>query len=113
MTWNETLELYDKLVAITPGFERKGKTVPYTSSNGYMFSLLNKDGELGIRLPKDEYKKFIEEFDSSEFRSHGAVMRSYVLVPDKMLEDLSFLAPYLLKAFEYVNSLKPKSTKKK
>jgi len=47
----ETLELYDKLIAALPGVERKGATIPYTSLNGNMFSFLNKEGKLGFRLP--------------------------------------------------------------
>ena len=42
--WEENLKRYDELIAKCPRFERKGKTMPYTSSNGYMFSLLNKKG---------------------------------------------------------------------
>lgn len=37
--WQERVDLYDQLVAKCPRFERKGKTVPYTSANGPMFSL--------------------------------------------------------------------------
>ena len=40
--WEEKLKLYDELISKCPRFERKGKTMPYTSANGYMFSLLNK-----------------------------------------------------------------------
>ena len=50
--WKEKLALYDQLVANCPRFDRKGKTMPYTSENGHMFSLLNKDGELGFRFSK-------------------------------------------------------------
>lgn len=59
--WEQKLALYDKLVALTSKFKRKGKTVPYTSANGYMFSLINKEGEFGIRLPKESATKFKEE----------------------------------------------------
>jgi hypothetical protein len=38
------LALYEKLVATNPGVERKGATMPYTSVNGHMFSLLTKEG---------------------------------------------------------------------
>ncbi len=50
--WEQKLELYDQLVGKCPRFERKGKTVPHTSANGHMFSLLNKAGELGMRFSK-------------------------------------------------------------
>ena len=39
MTWDDKLARYDQLIAKCPGFDRKGKTVPYTSANGHMFSL--------------------------------------------------------------------------
>ncbi len=48
--WEEQLTIYDQLVNLCPRFERKGKTMPFTSPNGYMFSQLNKAGEIGIRL---------------------------------------------------------------
>ena len=48
--WEQKLEIYDQLVAKCPRFDRKGKTVPYTSANGHMFSLLNKDGEINFTV---------------------------------------------------------------
>jgi len=49
----EKLRGYDELVSKCPRFERKGKAMVYTSANGYMFSLLNKAGEIGIRFSKE------------------------------------------------------------
>jgi hypothetical protein len=104
----ERLAIYDQLVAMSTKFDRKGKTMPYTSANGYMFSQLNKAGEIGIRLRKDEQQAFFEEHSTTVFKSYGAVMNGYVLVPDRMLEDLSALAVYLDAGYEYVMSLEPK-----
>jgi hypothetical protein len=106
--WNERLKIYDNLVAKCSRFERKGKTVPYTSANGYMFSLLNKAGEIGIRFSKEVQKKYIEEFNSSIYKSYNAVMRGYVLIPDEMLKDLDNVANYLNESYDYVMSLDPK-----
>ena len=106
--WNEKLALYDKLVANCPRFERKGKTVPYTSANGHMFSLLNKEGELGFRYSKQVQEQYIQAFGTTFFISNGAKMRGYVLIPDKMLEDLDKLSEYLNESYDYVMSLKPK-----
>ncbi len=106
--WEQKLELYDQLVEKCPRFERKGKTVPYTSANGHMFSILNKDGQLGIRFSKPVQEKYIQEFDTTIFKSHGAVMRGYVLIPDHMLADLDRLAEYLNEAYDYVMALEPK-----
>lgn len=106
--WKERLEIYDKAVAKCPRFERKGKTVPNTSANGYMFSMLNKDGELGIRFSKPVQEKYLQEFNTTLFKSYGAVMRGYVLIPDHMLKDLDQLADLLNESYDYVMSLKPK-----
>ena len=106
--WKEKLALYDALVAKCPRFERKGKTMPYTSANGHMFSLLNKAGELGFRFSKQVQEKYIQEFGTTLFKSHGAVMKGYVLIPDTMLEDLDRLAEYLNESYDYVMTLDPK-----
>lgn len=106
--WNERLTIYDALVDQCPRFERKGKTMPYTSANGYMFSLLNKDAELGIRFEKEDQKDFIEKHNTTVFKSYGAVMKGYVLVPNQMMEDSQLLIKYLNKSYDYVMSLIPK-----
>ena len=106
--WKEKLKLYDELIAKCPRFERKGKTMPYTSANGHMFSLLNKAGEIGIRFSKEVQKKYIEEFDSDIYKSYNAVMQGYVLIPEQMLEDLDNVAKYLDESYDYVMSLEPK-----
>ena len=105
--WEENLKLFDKAAA-EAGLERKGKSMPYTSANGHMFSLLNKDGELGIRLSKEEGQAFMEQHESGQFRSHGANMRGYVLVPQDRLADTAFLAALLKQGHAYVLTLEPK-----
>ena len=100
--------LYDELVAKCPRFERMGKTMLYTSANGYMFSMLNKDGEIGIRFSKEGQKKYIEKFNSTIFKSYNSVMQGYVLIPDEMLEDLDNVARYLNESYDFVMSLEPK-----
>lgn len=106
--WEDKLKVYDELVALCPRFERKGKTVPYTSANGHMFSLLNKAGEIGIRFSKEIQKKYIEEFNSTIYKSYNSIMHGYVLIPKSMLEDLDNVARYLDESFDYVMSLESK-----
>ncbi|WP_303315807.1 hypothetical protein Q4Q34_14020 [Flavivirga abyssicola] len=106
--WEEKLKIYDQLVEKCPRFKRKGKTMPYTSANGYMFSLFNKDCEIGIRFSKDVQEKYIQEFNSSLYKSYGAVMKGYVLIPENMLEDLDNVSRYLNESYDYVMSLEPK-----
>ncbi|MBT3243099.1 MAG: hypothetical protein HN352_08110 [Bacteroidetes bacterium] len=106
--WEDKLKIYDELVAKCNRFERKGKTVPYTSANGHMFSLVNKAGEVGIRFSKEVQKKYIEEFNSTIYKSYNSIMRGYVLIPERMLMDLDNVAKYLDESFDYVMSLEPK-----
>ncbi len=111
--FQEKLALYDKLLATHPDIERKGKTMRYTSANGYMFTYFSKEGVLGIRLPKDEQEAFVAQYNTPPFVQYGAVMRGYVTVPDGLLRDTAVLKPYLDASYAYVQSLKPKPTKKK
>lgn len=106
--WEEKLELYDQIVKKCPRFERQGRTMPYTSANGHMFSLLNKAGELGFRYSKPTQETYIKEFKSSKFNSYGAEMKGYVLIPEEMFSDLDQLAEYLNQSYDYVMSLEPK-----
>jgi len=106
--WEQNLAIYDEVVARCPRFERKGKTMPYTSANGYMFSLLNKAGELGIRFSKEVQEEYIQEWASTTFISYGATMKGYVLIPEDLLSDLDQLAVYLNESYDYVMSLDPK-----
>ncbi|MHA2211476.1 MAG: hypothetical protein ACXABV_20160 [Candidatus Thorarchaeota archaeon] len=111
--YRDKLELYEKLIATHPDIDRKGKTMPYTSHNGHMFSLLSKEGKLGLRLPKDEQEAFIEKFNTPPFEQYGAIMKEYVAVPDELLANTEELKKYLEISFVYVKTLKPKPTKRK
>ena len=106
--WKDQLKIYDELVSRCNRFERKGKTVPYTSANGHMFSILNKAGELGIRFSKDVQKIYIEQWNTTLFKSYNSIMHGYVLIPDSMLKDLDNLAKYLNESYDYVMSLPAK-----
>lgn len=109
----EKLNLYEQLVANKQGVKRKGATVPYTSLNGHMFSLLTKEGILALRLPTKEREMFLERFNTKLCVQHGRVMKEYVEVPDSLLAETEELAKYFAVGYDYVASLRPKPTKKK
>ncbi len=111
--WIKKLEIYDKLIDQCSRFERKGKTTPYTSINGHMFSFLSKEGIMGLRLSEMDRKYFIEKYNSYLMEQYGRIMKEYVSVPNALLSDTSELSKYLQKSFNYVSELKPKLTKKK
>lgn len=105
---HSNLKIYDNLVAKCNRFERKGKTMPYTSANGYMFSLFNKAGEIGIRFSKEVQEKYLEEFGTSLYKSYGATMRGYILIPEHMWSDTELIVSLLNESYDYVMSLEPK-----
>jgi hypothetical protein len=109
----ERLELYNTLMENNPSIERKGKTTPYTSINGHMFSFLSKEGTMGLRLSESDRELFIEKYNSHLMQQHGRTMKEYVSVPQILLQDTYNLKEYVLQSFNYVSQLKPKPTKKK
>jgi hypothetical protein len=108
MDYEKKLQLYKELVAKCPRFELKGKTMPYTSANGHMFSQLNKNGEFGIRFEKGMQEKYMRSLKTTNYRSYGAVMQGYVQMPEDMWNDLDILADYLNESYDYVMSLETK-----
>lgn len=106
--YDANLELYEELVATNPEVERKGKTMPYTSRNGHMFSFLTKEGKLALRLSDEDREAFVEEYGTEPVVQYGAVMKEYVEVPQELLEDADELKRYFDMSYEYVGTLKPK-----
>ena len=108
----EKIDLYERLIASHSDIEQKGATSLYTSHNGNMFSQLGKDGVVGLRLAMSDREAFLELHDASLFESYGAVMKEYVAVPDALLRDIVAMRPYLDTSYAYVQTLKPKPTKR-
>jgi TfoX/Sxy family transcriptional regulator of competence genes len=107
------LALYEKLVATNPKVERKGATMPYTSLNGHMFSLLTKEGWLALRLPGDAREAFLKKYKTKLCVQYGTVMKEYVEVPDALLKKTQELRKFFGLSYAYVGSLKPKATSRK
>ena len=105
----EQLDLYTKLIETNPEIERKGDSVPYTSVNGNMFTYLSD--ALAIRLPEKDREDFLKKYKTTLMKSYGAIMKEYVKVPDKLLENTKELKKYFDLSYEYVKTLKPKPTK--
>ena len=73
----ERLEHYERVVATIDAVERKGATMPYTSRNGHMFSLLDPTGSMVLRLSTDDRDAFLAQFGTTLGRAarpgHGGV----------------------------------------
>lgn len=107
MTRDETVAIFDRVVGASDRFERKGKANPYTSANGHMFSQVNKDGELGIRLPKPRQAELLDTYGAGPFKSYGATMRDYVCLTQAMLGDDALVAGLLNEGFDFVMAMPP------
>ncbi len=107
----EQVALYDKLVATDSRAERKGATMPYTSVNGNMFSLLGPEG-LILRLSPADREAFVAKHKTKPVVMYGAEMREYVAVPATLLAKTSQLAKLFAASYDYAASLRPKPTKK-
>ncbi|QCX01024.1 hypothetical protein FGM00_13220 [Aggregatimonas sangjinii] len=107
-TWEENLKQYDAMVAKCSRFERKGKTMPYTSANGHMFSLFNKDSEIGIRFSKEVQTKYLNELNTTLYKSYGAIMKGYILIPETLWGDEEVVVRLLNESYDYVMMLDPK-----
>jgi len=107
------LGVYNQLIEYLEHIERKGKTMPYTSINGHMFSFLSKEGEMGLRLSKADLDDFINEYKAELMVQHGKTMKEYVKIPSNLFNQIDILSSYLHKSLDYVSGLKPKPKKKK
>ena len=105
MTRDDAIAIFDRVIAQIPEIERKGKTMPYTSDNGHMYSQVNKDGELGIRLSPEAGKAFMAEHGAGPFLSYGATMKDYVCIPEALMQDEQLLIDLMKQGQAYVMSL--------
>jgi hypothetical protein len=109
----EIIASYEKLIAGTPEIERKGASMPYTSMNGNMFSFISKEGRLSLRLPEDQRNELMQKHGATQSIQHGAVMKEYVEIPEKLLKNTAGLLPYFTASVEFAKTLKPKPAAKK
>jgi hypothetical protein len=106
------LALYERLVATDPSIERKGATMPYTSSSGKMFSFLSPDGVVALRLPDGEREAFLKKYRAKLAVSHDTVMVDWVAVPPGLLAKTPELKPYFKKSRAYAEQLGARKTPK-
>ncbi len=110
---DEALAHYEALVARNPDVARKGAKNPYTSRNGHMFSFLDIDGTMALRMADDRYDAFVAAYDSGPVEQYGRTMRGYVRVPADLLERTDELEPWFNESHEWIGTLKPKATTRK
>ena len=91
----------------------KGAKNAYTSRNGHMFSFLDPEGVMALRLSDELGEEFQSTYDSGPVISYGSVMRGYVSVPAELLAKTNELTAWFVKAYDWIGTLTPKPTTKK
>ncbi len=110
----EKLDQYTAGVARSQsGAAVKGAKNPYTSRSGHMFSFLDGDGTMALRLSDELTEEFRSRYDSGDVIQYGATMRGYSWVPAELLADTDELAAWFDTAWDWIGTLPPKPTKKK
>jgi hypothetical protein len=109
----EALDLYATVVDSSAGESAlKGAKNPYTARNGHMFSFLDIDGMMALRLPDDLRDEFLARYESGPVVQYGSVMRGYVSVPADLLRKTDELRDWLEKSYDWIGTLEPKPTQK-
>jgi hypothetical protein len=108
----EALEAYEVVVAGNRAVDRKGAKNPYTSRNGHMFSFLDAEGQMALRLSPEDGERFQAEYESGPVEAYGSVMRGYVSVPADLLDNPEELQPWFDLSHDWIGTLKQKPTKK-
>jgi hypothetical protein len=103
------LERYRAVVeASAADVQVKGAKNPYTSRNGHMFSFLDRDGTMAIRLSNELIEEYGKQYSAEPVIQYGSVMRGYVAIPDELFADIDALAPWFDRSHEWVGTLPPK-----
>ena len=109
----EALQAYRSVVDLsTSGTEVKGAKNPYTSRNGHMFSFLDGNGTMALRLSDELTEEFRSAYDSGDVIQYGATMRGYSSVPADLLAATDTIVAWFDRSWEWIATLPPKSTKK-
>ena len=108
----ESLERYRTVVDASGNGEVKGAKNPYTSRNGHMFSFLDPEGTMALRLSPELEADFRSKYESGPVVQYNSTMRGYSSVPAELLEDTEALRVWYDRAWEWIGTLDPKPTKK-
>ncbi len=90
----------------------KGAKNPYTARNGHMFSFLDADGTMALRLSDELSEEFMARYESGPVIQYGSVMRGYVSVPDDLLANTDEIREWFDRSYDWIGTLAPKPTKK-
>jgi len=110
---DKALKIYEELINNHPEVKRKGKRLPYTSMNGNMFSVISKEGHIGLRFSEESVERYIDLYGFTKYVKNDKVMEDYVTISDEFLDN-ELLVDLFNECVEYAKSLqaKPKTKNK-
>ena len=103
----EALERYTAVVE-GAGEPVKGAKNPYTARSGHMFSFLDSEGAMALRLSEELSVDFLSKYESGPVIQYGSVMRGYVSIPDDLLSNTEELGTWFSQSYEWIGTLEPK-----
>jgi hypothetical protein len=95
-----------------PNVKRKRDGAVHLVERPYV-QLPEQEGKLGLRLPAAEREAFLKKYRARLCEAYGVVQKEYVEVRDRLLSSTREVKQFFDSSYEYVKSLKPKSTNKK
>lgn len=104
----EALQHYEAAVATLGDVKRKGAANPYTALNGHMFTFLDKEGVVSIRLSREDTEEFRSTYESGDSIQYGSTMRGYSTVPEDLLATTEELAGWMERSRIHITTLTPK-----
>jgi TfoX/Sxy family transcriptional regulator of competence genes len=113
MKWRKSpQDLVDFFASVVPGppvVQRKMFGYPAAFINGNLFMSLFED-DMILRLPENQRQEMLKKDGAKIFEPMpGHPMREYVAIAPSLMTDTKELTQWILRAFEYGSSLKPKS----
>lgn len=66
---------------------------------------------MALRLPDELREEVLAEYPTDPVEQYGRVMAEYVAIPDELLGDTAKLQTWFDRSYEWIGTLKPKSTK--
>jgi hypothetical protein len=104
----ENLATYVALVEAFFEDEVKGKANPYTSMNGNMYSFLDDQGRICLRMAEADRVAFSDLFGTGPVQQYGAIMKGYVSIPPDFFTNRDVLTKAFASSLRHARTLKTK-----
>ena len=75
-----------------------------------MYSFLDADGMMALRLSDEVTVEFLARYDSGPVHQYGRLMHGYVAVPDDLLHRPDELVEWFDRSHDWIGTLDPKPT---